>query len=86
MTHNYIYPPDPQGSARHYQEAPTEGWGESAATVGRGFRTVLEVVMRVVVIVTCVVILYTIWRGYVALDALKNSLQDLGNNLTGIGG
>jgi hypothetical protein len=46
----------------------------------------LEVVMRVIVIITCLVILFVIWRGYVALSALGDSLQQLQDGWNGATG
>lgn len=41
------------------------------------WQSVLSSIKDVIVIVTCLVILYTVWRGYVALAALGDELQKL---------
>lgn len=47
---------------------------------------VLEVAMRVIVIITCLVILYVIWRGYLALSALGDAVQQIQDGWNGATG
>lgn len=43
----------------------------------------LDACKNVIVIVTCLVLLYTIWRGYVAVAALGDALEQVGSTFGG---
>lgn len=46
----------------------------------------LDLIKNIVVIVTCLVILYVVYRGYVALSALQDGLEQLRDSFGGLGG
>ena len=43
----------------------------------------LTIIKNVLVIITCLVILYIAWRGYVALSALQDGLRDVQDTFGG---
>ncbi len=50
------------------------------------WQSVLSSIKDVIVIVTCLAILYTMYRGYVALQAVGDALEQMRAGLGGLGG
>lgn len=46
----------------------------------------LDLIKNIVVILTCLVILYVVYRGYVAVSALQDGLEQLRDSFGGLGG